>query len=49
VLTADIQTSVRNECLQLGAVSFLNKPPKVDELLEALQLALHKPAIQGEE
>jgi len=40
VLTADIQRSTKNECLQLGAAGFLNKPPKEDEVLQALQFIL---------
>jgi len=40
VLTADIQESVKTECLELGAVGFLNKPPKTDEVLAALTIAL---------
>jgi CheY-like chemotaxis protein len=28
VLTADIQESVRVQCLELGATAFINKPPK---------------------
>jgi len=40
VLTADIQESVRAECLQLGAFAFINKPPKAEAILAALQEAL---------
>lgn len=40
VLTADIQVSIKNECMQLGAVGFLNKPPKESEILHALTLIL---------
>jgi len=40
VLTADIQDSVRAECLSLGAKIFLNKPPKGDEIEQALQALL---------
>lgn len=32
VLTADIQESVRTQCLELGAAAFINKPPKEDVL-----------------
>ncbi|MDX8395040.1 MAG: response regulator [Mariprofundaceae bacterium] len=42
VLTADIQDVVKEECLKLGAVSFINKPPKEDDVLHALQLSLTK-------
>ncbi|RMH50578.1 MAG: response regulator [Zetaproteobacteria bacterium] len=40
VLTADIQESVRRGCLDLGAVDFLNKPPKEGPLLAAVDRAL---------
>lgn len=40
VLTADIQASVKKECLELGAIAFINKPPKEDEVLGAIDLAL---------
>jgi len=40
VLTADIQESVKTECMQLGAADFINKPPKQDEVLAALAQAL---------
>jgi CheY-like chemotaxis protein len=32
VLTADIQETTREQCLELGAVRFANKPVKADEL-----------------
>ncbi|MDX8389447.1 MAG: response regulator [Mariprofundaceae bacterium] len=37
VLSADIQHETKEECKRLGAVAFLNKPPKSDEVLQALQ------------
>ncbi|HWR59059.1 MAG TPA: response regulator [Thermodesulfovibrionales bacterium] len=37
VLTADIQESVRSQCLELGAVAFINKPPRDNVLLGALK------------
>ena len=40
VQTADIQESVRDECLKLGAKAFLNKPPHSNELAEAIKKAL---------
>ncbi len=40
VLTADIQDTVKTECMKLGAVGFLNKPPKTDEILATLAIAL---------
>ncbi len=36
VLSADIQDVVREECLALGAVQFLNKPTDVEMLIESL-------------
>ncbi|OGW40546.1 MAG: hypothetical protein A2Y97_06555 [Nitrospirae bacterium RBG_13_39_12] len=32
VVTADIQETVRKQCLELGAKAFVNKPPKEEEL-----------------
>ena len=40
VLSADIQDSVREQCLSLGAVRMLKKPPKGPQILEALEQAL---------
>lgn len=40
VLTADIQESVKSECIDLGAAAFVNKPPKADEVNAALNTAL---------
>ena len=40
VITADIQESVREQCLKAGAVAVLNKPPKNDELQNALTKAM---------
>ncbi|RMF01175.1 MAG: response regulator, partial [Chloroflexi bacterium] len=40
VLTADIQDVVRDECLELGAAYVLHKPPRHDELLQALSAIL---------
>jgi CheY-like chemotaxis protein len=37
ILTADIQEPVREHCLNLGARAFLNKPPKKEELIDALK------------
>ena len=36
VHTADIQDTTRQHCLDLGAVAFINKPFRADELLTAL-------------
>lgn len=40
VLTADIQDAVRDECMQLGAFTFLSKPPAEASVLAALTDAL---------
>ena len=40
VITADIQESVRQQCLEGGALAVLNKPPKKDELQDILANAL---------
>ncbi|NEP02341.1 MAG: hypothetical protein F6K58_27570 [Symploca sp. SIO2E9] len=40
VLSADIQESVSQECLDLGAAIILRKPPKAPEILDALEKAL---------
>ena len=40
ILTSDIQESVREQCLDLGARAFLNKPPKKEELLGTIQTVL---------
>jgi len=42
VLTADIQDTVKTECMKLGAAGFINKPPKTDEVLATLAMALDK-------
>lgn len=40
VITADIQQDVKDRCLQLGAISVLNKPPKREELKQMLERVL---------
>lgn len=40
VLSADIQESARQQCLELGAFMMLKKPPKAPEIREAIQKAL---------
>ena len=40
VHTSDIQDTTREHCLALGAVAFLNKPLKENELLAAINQAL---------
>ena len=37
VVTADIQESVRRQCMDLGATVFLNKPVKEDELRSTIR------------
>lgn len=40
VVTADIQQQVKDECLALGAVDFINKPINIDELMPKLNTYL---------
>lgn len=40
VVTADIQTTTRVRCEELGAVAVLNKPPKGSDVLEAVRQSL---------
>lgn len=40
VLSADIQDSARQQCLDLGAFAMLKKPPKAPEINEMIQQAL---------
>ena len=40
VLSADIQDSIRQKCLDLGAVTMLKKPPSSSQILEAIDRAL---------
>jgi len=40
ILTADIQDGIAERCMELGAIAYLNKPPKQEELLAALEYAL---------
>ena len=37
ILTADIQAPVREQCMQLGATKFLNKPFNQGQMKEALE------------
>lgn len=37
VLTSDIQDTTRQQCLDLGAVDFINKPPKEETLLKLIK------------
>jgi len=36
VLSADIQETTQKECMELGAIAFVQKPPKKDELFNIL-------------
>ena len=40
VMTADVQESTQNRCVELGAFRVLNKPPKSEELCTAIREAL---------
>lgn len=40
VITADIQQSTRQQCLELGAIAVINKPSQPPEILQALKTAL---------
>jgi twitching motility two-component system response regulator PilH len=40
VVTADIQDSVRRQCMDLGATAFLNKPVNEDELRSTIKKVL---------
>ncbi len=40
VLSADIQDSIRQQCLDLGAVMMLKKPPKGSQILDAIEQAI---------
>jgi CheY-like chemotaxis protein len=42
VVSADIQETTKEKCLRLGAVNFLNKPPKKDDLNNAINQAIEK-------
>ena len=40
IMTADIQESTQTKCFELGAFRVLNKPPKGEELTQAIREAL---------
>ena len=42
VITADIQETTHAECLEAGAVSVINKPPKQDILLEEVEKIVNR-------
>ncbi len=37
VISADIQQTTKARCMELGAVAFLNKPPKEEEFVNVLK------------
>ncbi|MEH1940627.1 MAG: response regulator [Nostoc sp.] len=41
IISADIQDGARNQSYSLGAVNFINKPPKESELRKAVQEVLN--------
>ena len=47
VLSSDIQKTSREKCRQLGAKAFLNKPPKPDELLSAIESVLNRACLSS--
>lgn len=40
VLTSDVQKTTMDRCFAMGAAAFLNKPPKPDELRDAIRNGL---------
>ncbi len=40
VVTADVQESVRRQCLEFGAAAFISKPPREDELRNTVRRIL---------
>ena len=40
VCSADIQETARSKCMDLGAISFLNKPPKPEEVVAVIDKVL---------
>jgi CheY-like chemotaxis protein len=41
IISADIQEEARNQSYNLGAINFINKPPKENELRKAVQQVLN--------
>jgi CheY-like chemotaxis protein len=41
IISADIQEEARNQSYSLGAINFINKPPKENELRKAVQQVLN--------
>ena len=48
VLTADVQESTRQQCMELGAATFINKPMQETELLDAINRVLDVAAAEKE-
>ncbi len=48
VITADIQKDTRDQCSQLGAAAFLNKPFKPNELHDALAQCMDNDSKDGQ-
>lgn len=42
IISADIQEGARHQSYSLGAVNFINKPPKAQELRQAVQQVINK-------
>lgn len=42
VLTADIQKTVKDKCIELGSIGFMNKPPDPEQLIGCLNELFHK-------
>ncbi len=43
VLTADVQDGLKEQCLEFGVTTFMNKPIKKEKLQEALEAILSSP------
>lgn len=42
IISADIQDTSREQGMKMGAIAFLNKPPKEDEVRQAVRKVIHK-------
>ncbi len=42
IMTADIQDTVKQKVMEMGAIAFLNKPPRMGDLIEAVNMAIGK-------
>lgn len=45
VLSADIQSSTKSLCYDLGATAFLNKPPIKEELIQTIEKILNQESV----